>query len=93
MPVDGDESNKRAPASREPKWILCGGSGNYLIGSFNGRQFKSQAGQVRFHYGNCFCASQTFSNIPQKDARRIYMAWGRMVQKLPNKVPLMQRFK
>ena len=70
LPVDGDENNK--------KWILYGGSGDYLIGSFDGRQFKSQAGPVSFHYGNCFYASQTFSNIPRRDGRRIQIAWGQI---------------
>jgi len=78
LPVDSDENNKRDPASRESKWILYGGSGEYLIGSFDGRQFKSQAGPVPFHYGNCFYASQTFNNIPKKDGRRIQIAWGRV---------------
>ena len=70
LPVDGDENNR--------KWILYGGSGEYLVGSFDGRQFKSQAGPVRFHYGNCFYASQTCSNISKKDGRRIQIAWGRV---------------
>ncbi|HUU20857.1 MAG TPA: glycoside hydrolase family 32 protein [Sedimentisphaerales bacterium] len=78
LPVDDDENNKRGPASRESKWILYGGSGEYLIGSFDGRQFKSQAGPVPFHYGNCFYASQTFNNISKNDDRRIQMAWGRV---------------
>jgi fructan beta-fructosidase len=78
LPVDGDENYKRDPASRESKWILYGGSGEYLLGSFDGRQFKSQAGPVPFHYGNCFYASQTFNNIPKNDGRRIQMAWGRV---------------
>ena len=78
LPIDGNENNKRDPALRESKWILYGGSGEYLVGSFDGRQFKSQAGPVRFHYGNCFYASQTFSNIPEKDGRRIQIAWGRV---------------
>jgi fructan beta-fructosidase len=78
LPVDGDTNNKRNPASRESKWILYGGSGDYLIGSFDGRQFKSETDPIRFHYGNCFYASQTFNNIPKKDGRRIQIAWGRV---------------
>ena len=70
LPVDGDENNK--------KWILYGGSGEYLIGHFDGRQFTSQIGPIGFHYGNCFYASQTFNNIPAKDGRRIQIAWGRV---------------
>ncbi|MHC4750080.1 MAG: glycoside hydrolase family 32 protein [Planctomycetota bacterium] len=76
LPVDGDENNS--------KWILYGGSGDYLIGNFDGRQFNSEAGPVRFHYGNCFYASQTFNNIPSEDGRRIQIAWGRVeMPKMP----------
>ena len=70
LPVDGDRSNE--------KWILYGGSGEYLIGNFDGRQFVSEAGPIAFQHGNCFYASQTFSNIPVDDGRRIQMAWGRV---------------
>jgi len=70
LPIDGDVNNK--------KWILYGGSGDYLIGDFDGREFKSEIGPIRYHYGNCFYASQTFNNIPEKDGRRIQMAWGRV---------------
>ena len=74
LPVDGDRNNE--------KWILYGGSGEYLVGSFDGKQFKSQTDAVRFHHGNCFYASQTFSNIPKTDGRRIQIAWGRV--KMPD---------
>ncbi|MDT8301162.1 MAG: glycoside hydrolase family 32 protein [Sedimentisphaerales bacterium] len=70
LPVDGDENNK--------KWILYGGSGEYLIGDFDGKRFKSETGQIPFHSGNCFYASQTFNNIPKEDGRRIQIAWGRV---------------
>ena len=70
LPVDGNDDNK--------KWILYGGSGEYLIGGFDGKEFTTEAGPIRFHYGNCFYASQTFNNIPLKDGRRIQIAWGRV---------------
>jgi fructan beta-fructosidase len=70
LPLNGDRNNK--------KWILYGGSGDYLTGSFDGRQFTPQAGPIVFQHGNCFYASQTFNNIPAKDGRRIQMAWGRV---------------
>jgi len=74
LPVDGNRNNE--------KWILYGGSGEYLIGAFNGTQFVSEAGPIPFQHGNCFYASQTFSNIPANDGRRIQVAWGRV--KMPN---------
>ena len=70
LPVDGNENNK--------KWILYGGSGEYLVGDFDGKQFNSQTDQIPFHSGNCFYASQTFNNIPKEDGRRIQIAWGRV---------------
>jgi fructan beta-fructosidase len=70
LPVDGNTNDK--------KWILYGGSGEYLIGSFDGREFTTKAGPIQFHYGNCFYASQTFNNIPPEDGRRIQIAWGRV---------------
>lgn len=70
LPVDGNENKK--------KWILYGGSGEYLIGDFDGKQFNSETGQIPFHSGNCFYASQTFNNIPKEDGRRIQIAWGRV---------------
>jgi sucrose-6-phosphate hydrolase SacC (GH32 family) len=70
LPVDAKGDNK--------KWILYGGSGEYLVGSFDGKEFETEAGPIRFHYGNCFYASQTFNNIPPKDGRRIQIAWGRV---------------
>jgi len=70
LPVDADPKNTR--------WILYGAAGDYLIGQFNGKEFVTEEGPVRFQYGNCFYASQTFSNIPADDGRRIQMAWGRV---------------
>jgi len=70
LPVDGERNSK--------KWILYGGSGDYLIGAFDGRQFTTEAGPIPFQHGNCFYASQTFSNIPVQDGRRIQIAWGRV---------------
>lgn len=70
LPVDGDKDNE--------KWILYGGSGEYLVGHFDGKEFKSETDAIRFHHGNCFYASQTFTNIPESDGRRIQIAWGRV---------------
>ncbi len=70
LPVDGDPGNK--------KWILYGGSGDCLIGQFDGKEFKPETEEIKFHYGDCFYASQTFTNIPESDGRRIQIAWGRV---------------
>jgi fructan beta-fructosidase len=70
LPLDGKKQGQR--------WILYGGSGDYLIGHFDGKEFKTEAGPIKFHYGNCFYASQTFNNIPEADGRRLQIAWGRV---------------
>ncbi len=70
LPVDGDKS--------KTKWILYGGSGHYLIGDFDGKEFKRETESINFHDGNCFYASQTFTNMPESDGRRIQIAWGRI---------------
>lgn len=70
LPVDGDQNNK--------KWILYGAAGEYFVGDFDGKEFKPDGGAIRFNYGNCFYASQTFNNIPEEDGRRIQIAWGQI---------------
>jgi fructan beta-fructosidase len=68
LPVDGDKSNMR--------WILLGGSGYYYVGDFDGREFKPESGEIKYSYGDCFYASQTFNDVPEKDGRRIQITWG-----------------
>lgn len=70
LPVDGNPSQK--------KWVICGANGDYCIGGFDGKAFKPEGEIIRFQYGNCFYASQTFNHIPPSDGRRLQMAWGRI---------------
>jgi sucrose-6-phosphate hydrolase SacC (GH32 family) len=71
LPVDGDEDNK--------KWVLYGASGDYYVGKFDGKKYIPEGEEpTRYHYGNCFYASQTFTNIPEEDGRRIQIAWGQV---------------
>jgi len=66
LAVDGNENNK--------KWIIYSGPGAYYIGDFDGKKFTPQTGITKYSYGDCFYASQTFSNVPK--GRRVQMAWG-----------------
>jgi fructan beta-fructosidase len=66
LAVDGDEDNQ--------KWVLYGGSGAYFVGDFDGRQYTPETEIMQYSHGDCFYASQTFSNVPK--GRRIQMAWG-----------------
>lgn len=66
LPADGDAS--------KGKWVLLGADGHYLLGTFDGAEFKPEGGKQAVWHGN-FYASQTFSNTP--DGRRIQIGWAR----------------
>jgi len=59
------------------KWILLGGDGEYMIGSFDGKEFHQESGKHVLDYGANFYASQTWNGIPEADGRRIQIAWMR----------------
>jgi len=65
LPVDGNKENTR--------WVFWGGSGNHVIGTFDGRTFRKESGPFSTHVGNEY-AAQTFSDIPAEDGRRIQLA-------------------
>lgn len=64
--------------SGERRWVLYAADGDYMIGAFDGRVFTPESGKHRFSYGNCFYASQTYSDVPAADGRRVQIAWGRV---------------
>lgn len=59
--------------SGDEKWVFTGASGNYLIGEFNGYEFKPQSPLQRFEHGQNGYASQTWSDAPNN--RRIQISW------------------
>lgn len=65
LPVDGNPQNK--------KWVLTGGSSQYMIGSFDGQTFKPETQMLPGHRGRGFYAAQTYSDLP--DGRRIQLGW------------------
>jgi fructan beta-fructosidase len=69
LPVDGDKANT--------KWVMYGASNTYMIGSFDGKTFKTESGKHYFSSGTIY-AGQTFNNIPESDGRRIQIGWGRV---------------
>mgnify|MGYP005837710621 FL=1 len=74
LPVDGQKDKTR--------WAVYAADGAYAVGAFDGKAFTpDHQGKHRFNWGNCFYASQTFSNIPPEDGRRIQIAWGRIGHK------------
>ncbi len=65
LPVDGDASNV--------KWVFWGANGKYLIGSFDGKEFKPETPTLTNKYGGNDYAAMTFSDAP--DGRRIQLSW------------------
>ncbi|NLX54264.1 MAG: 2,6-beta-D-fructofuranosidase [Planctomycetaceae bacterium] len=71
LPVDGNSQNTR--------WVVYAADGAYQLGRFDGKTFTpDQPEKTRFNWGNCFYASQTYSNVPPEDGRRIQIAWGQI---------------
>jgi fructan beta-fructosidase len=56
---------------------LYAADGEYVLGSFDGRQFQPEGGKHRLWHGN-FYAAQTFSNV--EDGRRIQIGWGQGIE-------------
>jgi sucrose-6-phosphate hydrolase SacC (GH32 family) len=67
LPVDDKANNK--------KWVMYGASGNYRLGSFDGKFFTPEAGNFQNTFGSQY-ASQTYNNTP--DGRRVQIGWGRV---------------
>ena len=59
------------------KWVFTVANGNYLVGDFDGTTFKFEDKPRQVDFGFNFYAVQTFSDIPEKDDRRIQIAWMR----------------
>lgn len=68
LPVDGDADNRL--------WVMYGASGTYMLGNFDGERFTPVSGKHCYARGTIY-ASQTFTNIPAEDGRRIQIGWGR----------------
>jgi sucrose-6-phosphate hydrolase SacC (GH32 family) len=65
--LDGDASKK--------KWVLTAASSEYVVGSFDGVNFKPETPKLPGQRGRGFYAAQTFSDIPEKDGRRLQIGW------------------
>ena len=68
LPVDGDRA--------KTKWVLTAASSEYLIGTFDGREFRPESEKLPGHRGESFYAAQTFSNEPQ--GRCVQIGWGQI---------------
>ncbi len=65
LPVDGDKG--------KTKWVMLGGSGEYKVGTFDGKLFIAETPKKNLDYGKNFYASQTWSNLPE--GKLIQLAW------------------
>ena len=69
LPVDGDPSNTR--------WVFWGASGGYLLGRFDGNEFRPETDVLQAEQGANGYAAQTWSDVPADDGRRIQISWMR----------------
>jgi len=67
LPVDGDPNNTR--------WVFWGAAGVYRIGVSDGRTFTPETPAIRAEYGTNGYAAQTWSDVPDKDGRRLQISW------------------
>ncbi|MDX1636397.1 MAG: glycoside hydrolase family 32 protein [Balneolaceae bacterium] len=66
------------PVQGEPgisKWVMYDGDGKYVVGTFDGKTFTVEQDLRQYDHGGDFYASQTFSNVPEDDGRRIQIGW------------------
>jgi len=74
-------SRLRLPGSAEcpdlfplgEKWVFFGANYRYLVGEFDGKEFKPEQEPIQGDFGRNFYASQTYSDAPH--GRRIQIAW------------------
>ncbi len=67
LAVDGDQAKTR--------WVVLAANGKYLVGGFDGKQFTPESELLTGDWGKNFYASQSYSDIPAEDGRRIQIAW------------------
>ncbi len=67
LPVDNNKQQSR--------WVFWGGNGKYLIGNFDGKEFKIESGPFTTKFGGNDYAAQSYSDIPANDGRRIQFSW------------------
>lgn len=65
LPVDGN------PAAR--KWVLTAADSDYVVGSFDGREFKPESARLKGSRGVGFYAAQTVSHDPK--GRVVQIGW------------------
>ena len=67
MPIEGEPG--------KTKWVFTAANGHYLAGDFDGTRFTPEEGPLTPEFGANYYAVQTYSDIPERDGRRIQIAW------------------
>lgn len=57
------------------KWVWTAANGHYLVGTFDGHKFTPETDLRQVDFGGNYYAVQSYSDIPEKDGRRIQIAW------------------
>ena len=66
LPVEGER--------KESRWVAWGAQGKYMLGSFDGKNFKAESGPHQHYFGSAY-AGQSYDNAPGK--RRVHIGWMR----------------
>jgi fructan beta-fructosidase len=64
-----------APGRTE--WVMVGAENSYLIGDFDGAEFRPKSDRRLLDHGSHFYAAQTYNDITPSDGRRIQIGWMR----------------
>lgn len=83
LPVDGN--------AEDVKWVVVDGSGDYRMGSFDGKKYVQETTKQKGDYGRNFYATMTFDDMPSSDPRRIQLAWMRGWDDYPKNMPFNQQ--
>jgi fructan beta-fructosidase len=80
LPVEGDPSRKRwvLSVNVNPGAPLGGSADQYFVGSFDGTAFRNDnpPGLVLWaDHGKDFYATQSWSDLPPSDGRRVWIGW------------------
>ncbi len=57
------------------KWVWTAANGHYLVGAFDGHRFTPETLLQQVDFGGNYYAVQSYSDIPEKDGRRVQIAW------------------
>ncbi len=62
------------PGGRGPaRWVLWGASGEYWVGTFDGREFKATTPKLKGDHGGNFYAAQAYDDLPER--RVVLIGW------------------